>query len=63
MIQKTALAIDRPTFYIDLKPAYSITADMQKWLEEEEGAGYSLGGWGIYFYDSKDATMFALKWL
>ena len=61
MIHKTLLDTDRPTFYIEIKPAL-LTLDMQQWLEEEEGAGYSMGGWGIYFYSSKDATMFALKW-
>lgn len=61
MIHKTLLDTTLETFYIEIEPAL-LTADMQKWLAEEEGAGYSLGGWGIYFYSSNDATMFALKW-
>ena len=61
MIHKTLLDADRDTFYIENKPAL-LTLDMQQWLEEEEGAGYSFGGHGIYFYSSKDATMFALRW-
>ena len=60
MIHRTLVDLERETFYIEMKPAL-LTLDMQQWLETKEGAGYSLGGWGIYFYDSKDATMFALK--
>lgn len=56
------LDMDRETFFIKIYPAL-LTLDMGKWLEEQDGAGYSVGGWGIYFYDSKDATMFALRWV
>lgn len=61
MIHKTLLDTGRDTFYIEMTPAL-LTLDMQQWLEEAEGAGYSLGGHGIWFYNSKDATMFALRW-
>ena len=60
MIHETLVDLHKETFYIEVKPAL-LTLDMQKWLENEEGAGYSLGGHGIYFYSSKDATMFALR--
>ena len=61
MMNNTLLDLSKDTFYVAIKPAI-LTLDMQRWLETEDGAGYSLGGNGIYFYSSKDATMFVLKW-
>lgn len=33
------------------------------WLNEYPGKGdYALGGFGVYFEDEQDATMFSLRW-
>jgi hypothetical protein len=36
--------------------------DMWRWLRDTPGGEYSLGGRTIYFYEEKDASMFALRW-
>lgn len=33
------------------------------WLDEYAGQGhFALGGYGVYFEDEQDATVFALRW-
>lgn len=58
------LLMNRPTFYVDCDKMSEIStrAEIMKWLEDYKGGGFSLGGSGVYFYNPKDATMFALKW-
>lgn len=55
----TFLDMDRPSYYVELRPIGSEAGD---WLSETPGQGYTIGSWGVYFYSQADATLFALKW-
>lgn len=58
------LLMDQPSYYVDCDKMFEISThrEIVSWLNKYNGKGFSLGGSGVYFYDPKDATMFALRW-
>ena len=54
----------KTTFYIEYPfRGEKAPQDVYAWLDKTDGAGFSFGDNGIYFYKEQDATMFALRWL
>lgn len=54
---------DVPFYRIDVDWHKNNQKEICQWLDCQDGDGYSLGGFGVYFYSEQDAVFFSLRWV
>lgn len=59
------LSMTKDHFFVPISHQKMAPDELQgihEWLDKTPGEGYTLGGWGIYFYNEQDAVWFKLRW-